>query len=76
MNAKAKKGQLSFYMILCLLYAEAMTVKLQVRLVTENKLSRIERWKYHRAQAAIFKVWDDYLTGNKTVNQLLKAVQN
>ena len=73
MNAKAKKGQLSFYMLLCLLYAEAMTVKLQVCLVTENKLSRIEHRKYCRAQAAIFKVWDDYLAGNKTANQLLKA---
>ena len=49
MNIKAKKGQLSFYMLLCLLYAEAMTVKLQVHLVTENKLSRIECRKYCRA---------------------------
>ena len=73
MNVKAKKGQLSFYMLLCLLYAEAMTVKLQVCLDTENKLSRIECRKYRRAQAAIFKVWDDYLAGNKTANQLLKA---
>ena len=73
MNNKAKKGQLSFYILIRLLHEEAATVSLQVRLVSENKLSQRVRKKYHKSQAAIFKAWDDYTDGLKSANQLLKA---
>ena len=73
MNAKAKKGQLSFYMLIQLLYEESQSVNVQIRLVKENKLSRQEQSKYRKAQQAIFDIWDDYIIGNKSANQLLKS---
>ena len=42
---KAKRGQLSFYMLLCLFHYEAKTVNLQVHLVSENKLTHLEHKK-------------------------------
>ena len=48
-------------MLLQLLHEEAITVSLQVHLVSENKLTRVERKKYHKIQADIFKVWDELL---------------
>ena len=57
---KEKKGQLSFYMLISLLYDEAVTVNIQMHLVSENKLPCRECKKYHKAQSAIFYLWDDY----------------
>ena len=72
-NSKAKKGQFSFSMMIHLLHEEAKTVNIQVYLVLENRLSHVECKRYHRAQAVIIKLWNDYTTGNKTANQLMKA---
>ena len=41
LNKKAKKGQLSFNVLLLLLHQEAITVNLQVHLVGENKLTHL-----------------------------------
>ena len=73
MNNKAKKGQLSFYMLLWLLHDEARTVILQVHLVSDNKLTCKDHIKYCKAQVDIYNIWDDYSNGKKTANQLLKA---
>ena len=56
MNAKAKKGQLS-YMLIQLLYEESQSVNVQIHLVKENKLSQREQSKYHKAQQAIFDIY-------------------
>ena len=69
MKNKAKKGQLSFYMLLWLLHDEARTVKLQVNLVSDNKLTCKDHIKYCKAD--ICNIWDDYSNGKKTANQLL-----
>ena len=74
MNKKTKKGQF-FYMLTSILYEEAKTVNLQVLQVSENKLTHWEQ-KYHRVQSAIFTLWDDYMLGKMTANQLLKACSN
>ena len=73
MNNKAKKGQLSFYILIRLLHEEAATDFLQVWLVSESKLSQCVCQKYCKSQAAIFKAWDNYTNGHKSANQLLKA---
>ena len=72
----AKKGQLYFYVLLLLLHQEAITVNLKVSLVEENKLTRFEHKKYHKAQVDIFNAWDDYSNQLKTPSQLLKLAQN
>ena len=46
MNEKAKKGQLPFYMLICLLFEEAQQVNIQVCLVSQNKLTCHECHKY------------------------------
>ena len=66
MNRKAKKGQLSFYMLIHLLHEESLQVKLQVWLVSENKLIQRECQKYHKVQTDIFRAWDDYDSDRKT----------
>ena len=53
MNKKAKKAQLSFYMLISLLYDKAVTVNVPMYLVSENKLTCQECKKYHKAQSAI-----------------------
>ena len=56
-----------------LLYEESQSVNVQICLVKENKLSHQEQSKYRKAQQAIFDIWDDYIMGNKSANQLLKS---
>ena len=73
MNAKAKKGQLSFHMLIQLLHEESQSVNVQICLVKKNELSCQEQSKYQKAQQAIFDIWDDYIMGNKSANQLLKS---
>ena len=60
-------------MLIHLLHDEAKTLNMQACLVSEDKLSHVEHNRYCRAQAAIFKVWDNYTTWNKAANQLLKV---
>ena len=48
MNNKAKKGQLSFYMLIHLLHEEAVQGKIHFSLVSENKLTYQECHKYHK----------------------------
>ena len=73
MNSRAKKGQLSFYMLITLLHEESKSVNVQIHLVKDNKLSCQEWAIYHRQQLAIFTIWDDYVNGYKSANQLLKS---
>ena len=72
-NKKAKKGQLLFYLLIILLHEEAKQVKLQVCLVSENKLSQREHLQYWQVQSAIFSAWDDYTSRRVIPSQLLKA---
>ena len=48
MNATAKKGQLSFHMLIQLLYEESQSVNVQICLVKKNKLSCQEQSKYQQ----------------------------
>ena len=68
-----KKGQLPFYILIIFLHEEAKQLKLQVHLVSENKLSQRESLQYWQVQSAIFSAWDDYTSGRVTPSQLLKA---
>ena len=47
------KCQLPFYMFIQLLHQEARLVQLQVRLVSEKKLTRIQRKKYRVLQSKV-----------------------
>ena len=62
-----------FYLLIQQLHKEAMLTAVQVRLVSDRKLRRIQRRVYRRLQAKIFDLWDEYASNAKTAAQLLKA---
>ena len=63
LNRKANgKTHFPFYHLVKLLHSEAILTKLQVRLVSEEKLTRMQRQKYLNLQANIFRLWDNSTT--------------
>ena len=67
------RANLPFYMFVELLYKEARLTALQMRLVSERKLRRIQRAKYRSLQEKIFKTWDEFQENKKDAEQLLRA---
>jgi len=55
-----------------LLHQEARLVSIQIQLVSDGKLSRMQRRKYHLLQSKIFKYWEDYNSSEITARRLLK----
>ena len=51
---------LHFYLLVELLHKEARLVSIQIQLVSDGKLSHIQRKKYRLLQSKIFKYWEDY----------------
>ena len=54
------------------LHQEARLVSIQIQLVSDGKLSRIQRRKYRLLQSKIFKYWEDYSSSEITARHLLK----
>ena len=74
LNRRAQgKSQLPLYMLIMLLHEESRLTSLQIRLVSERKLCRIQRKTYRQLQSKIFTLWDLYENGEKSVEQLLRA---
>ena len=67
------KTQLPFYVLIQLLHEEAKLVSLQIRLVSERKLKRMQRSVYRQLQSRIFTLWKKYKSGERTSKQLLRA---
>ena len=61
-----------FYLLIDLLHQEARLTALRIRLVSEKKLTRIQRKKYRSLQAQVFNLWDDYSSQRKNAEQLLR----
>jgi hypothetical protein len=55
LNRHAKRGNLSFYLMVRLLHEQAQLVAMQVRLVSEEKLKRRQRKKYRQVQGKLFE---------------------
>ncbi|XP_076036583.1 uncharacterized protein LOC143022321 [Oratosquilla oratoria] len=71
LNRHAKGYNPSFYKLLHLL-EQFHLIQLQVRLLSENKLKRRQLTQYRQVQGQLFELWDEYIAGNKTANELLK----
>ena len=69
----AGKSQLPLYVLIKLLHQEAQLTAIQIRLVSEKKLRRIQRRKYRDLQAKIFDLWEQYDNNERSTRQLLKA---
>ena len=70
------KSQLPFYLLVALLFQEARLTSLQIRLVSDKKLKRIQRKEYRNVQARLFEAWDKYQNGNISVKCLLKTASH
>lgn len=69
----AGKSQLPLYFLIKLLHQEAQLTAIQIRLVSEKKLRRIQGRKYRDMQAEIFISGNQYESNQKSARQLLKA---
>ena len=77
LNRRAEgKTQLPLYLLIHLLHQEARLTSLQIRLVSERKLKRVQRKTYRMLQSKIFKLWEEYEAGERSVKRLLKACTN
>lgn len=72
-NGKAGRGDLGFYVLVPLLLGEAETVNVQMRLVSENLLTRTHRQQYRHIYGKLFDLWDQYDDGLISTNKLLRA---
>ena len=61
------------YLLIKFLHKEATLTALQIRLVSEKKLKRIQRRKYRELQAKLFELWDQYEAKERSAKSLLKA---
>lgn len=64
---------LPLYSLIELLDREARLTAVTIRLVSENKLKRMQRKLYVNLQARLFDVWEQYDNRQKTAIQLLKT---
>lgn len=72
LNRRANnRVHLPFYLLVDLLHQEARLVSIKIRLVSDRKLSRIQRKKY-RLQSKIFKHWEDFNSNEISARRLLK----
>ncbi|XP_068757610.1 uncharacterized protein [Montipora capricornis] len=75
LNRRASgRSDIPFYQLIEAPRMEAQLVELQMQLVADQKLSRIQRNKYRNHQKKIFNLWGQYSDGEKSVDQLLKAI--
>jgi len=73
LNQRANnRVHLPFYLLVELLHQEARLVSIQIQLVSDGKLSRIQRRKYRFLQSQIFKYWENYNNSEITARRLLK----
>ena len=55
---------------------EAKLTSLQIRLVSEKKLRRIQRKEYWNVQARLCEAWDKYQNGNISAERLLNTASH
>jgi len=67
------RTHIPFYIFIQHLHKEAKLFEIQVRLVSDRKLQRIQRHTYRCLQTKIFELWDDYASRAISADQLLKA---
>lgn len=68
------RSNLPLYMLVELLHKEAQLALLTIKLVSDHKLTRVQRKKYRVLQGKIFSEWDKYQSRERTGRQLLRAI--
>ena len=67
---------LPLYMFVALLHKEASLVSVQIRLVSERRLKRMQRATYREVQRRLFELWEAFNKKEKSLKQLLKGCAN
>ena len=67
----AKRGCLSFYLMVRLLHEQTQMVDMQVRLISEEKLKRRQRKQYRQVQGNLQATWAEYIAGELSAKRLL-----
>ena len=70
LNRHAKRGNLSFYLMVRLLHEQAQLVDMQVCLVLDQKLKRRQRKQYRQVQGKLFASWAEYIAEDVSAKQL------
>ena len=68
----AGRQNLNLYLLIDLLHQEARLTAPRIRLVSEKKLTRMQRKMYRSMQAKIFELWEDYQQNRRRAEQLLR----
>ena len=68
----ATRGPVRFYHLVSELYAEAVDIPLQLKLVTEGKLQRYQRKKSRQVQGKVFGLWNSYCDRTISASPLLR----
>ncbi|XP_028418951.1 uncharacterized protein LOC114544551 [Dendronephthya gigantea] len=71
LNRHAKRGNLTFYLMVRLLHEQAKLVDMQVRLVSDEKLKRRQRKNYRQVEGRLFTNWSKYIAGELSAMKLL-----
>ena len=66
---------LPLFIFVALLHKEARPVSLQIRLVSELKLKRMQRSTYREVQRRLFELWEAF-NKERSLRQLLKGCVN
>ena len=74
LNRRAMGRHLPFYKLIELLHREAKIVAIQIILVSNQKLTRIQRRANRQLQSKVFGLWEKYENGERTAAHLLKSM--
>ena len=66
----------ALYMFVAPLRKEAGLVSVQIRLVSERKLKRMQRATYREVQRRLFELWEAFKKKEKSLKQLHKGCAN
>ena len=61
-------------MLIDMLYTEAKLTLVEIKLVSDGKLSKFQRKVYRQQQRKIFKAWEQYESREKNAKQLLRQI--
>ena len=71
-NKKAGSGNKGLYSIAPLLLEEANLLPIQIQLVSEGKVKKLQRKHVKTTQRLLFNQWEQYIEGSISVGRLLR----
>ncbi|XP_076082318.1 uncharacterized protein LOC143053402 [Mytilus galloprovincialis] len=72
LNKKNNDEKPAFYTLIKRLHEEAQLLPIQIKLVSEGKLTRYQRKQARTNQAILFNMWEQYIAGYISTTRLLR----